>query len=329
MKAKPQLSYVGGDVLAWQKKLKKKVVELMGYDKMPKGKKRSRLQVRSLWTQEHKYGTIEKISFNAEPGADVLGYVCLPKHATPPYHWFICLQGHSTGMHNSIAMDFATNRKPIKVKGDWDFAIGCMKRGIAALCIEQRSFGERAEFAIKNSSDQMCHNAVMHALAVGRTVLAERVFDVDRAIDYLWTRNDVNRKTLGVMGNSGGGTISLFSAALLNRIQLCMPSGYFCTFRDSIMAMYHCGCNYVPGLLLQAEIADILGIFAPKPVVIVNGKTDPIFPLHAAKSEFVRLKRIYRSLGAQKHCHHVIGHGGHRFYAKPAWDIMCKEIERL
>lgn len=329
MKEPPLLSYRGGEVSAWRKRLRKKVAELTRFVSMPKRNDRGELHVRSLWAREHKYGTMEKIAFRAEPGADVLGYVCLPNRTAPPYHWFICVQGHSTGMHNSIAVDFKTNQKTIKVQGDRDFGLGCMKRGIAALCIEQRSFGERGESVQKNRSSQPCHDAAMHALALHRTLLGERIFDVDRAIDYLWTRKDVNRKTLGVMGNSGGGTVSLFSAALLPRLQLCMPSGYFCTFRDSIMAMYHCECNYVPGLAVQAEMADIMGLFAPKPVVIVNGRTDPIFPLHAAESEFRRLKKIYRAAGAEKHCHHVIGNRGHRFYAKPAWDVMCKEIERL
>ncbi|MBN1942464.1 MAG: acetylxylan esterase, partial [Phycisphaerae bacterium] len=319
----------GGDFKTWRRRLRKKIAELTGFEAMPKPNERCKLNTQTLWTREHKFGRLEKIAFRAEPGADVVGYVCLPKKASPPYHWFICVQGHSTGMHNSIAVDLKTNRKTIQIPGDRDFGLGCMKRGIAALCIEQRAFGEREEAEIKHRAPRRCHDAVMHALMLGRTLLGERVFDVDRAIDYLMTRDDVNPKTIGVMGNSGGGTTSLFSAALLDRLQLCMPSGYFCTFRDSIMAMYHCECNYVPNLLQFAEMADVMGLFAPRPVVIVNGKTDPIFPLHAARSEFRRLKKMYRAAGAAEHCHHVIGGGGHRFYAKPAWDAMWREIRKL
>ena len=49
-----------------------------------------------------------------------------------------------------------------------------------------------------------------------------------------------------------------------------MPSCYFCTFRDSIMSIYHCMDNYVPGLYQYAEMSDVMGLFAPKPVVIVG-----------------------------------------------------------
>lgn len=305
----------------WQRKLRAEIKQRLGWGNMPQGKQRCRLNVRSLWKRDHKLGTIEKIVFTAEPKADVPAYVCLPKGVRPPYTWFICVQGHSTGMHNSIAVDLKTNTKHIKAEGDRDFGLTCMARGMAALCIEQRGFGER----FLNYGDGASHSdseAAMHALQLGRTLIGERVYDVDRGLDYLAARKDVRRSRIGVMGNSGGGTITTFSAAVLPRIKLAMPSCYFCTFKHSIMAMSHCGCNFVPGLLRVAEMADVLGTFAPRPVVVVTGKYDPIFPLHATKSEFRRLKRIYAAAGAPGNCKLVVGDGEHRFYAKQGWDAM-------
>jgi hypothetical protein len=86
--------------------------------------------------------------------------------------------------------------------------------------------------------------------------------------------------------------------------------------------MFHCVCNYVPGLLPVAEMGDIAGLIAPKPLVIVSGREDGIFPLHAAESEFERVRDIYQTMGASDRCHHVIGDGGHRFYANEAWTVM-------
>ena len=40
-----------------------------------------------------------------------------------------------------------------------------------------------------------------------------------------------------VFAFDGGGTVSLFSAALLPRISFAMPSCYFNTFRDSVMSI--------------------------------------------------------------------------------------------
>ena len=321
----PALAFRGGDVKKWQRMLSAKVRELAG----DTPSKRVPLNVRSLWKRSHPLGSVEKIAFTAEPYSDVVAYVGIPKNATPPYTWAVCLQGHSTGMHVSIAVEREDEAKPLKVEGDRDFALGCMRRGVAALAIEQRSFGLRREQTQKQVSPHGCHDATMQALMLGRTLLGERVFDVDRGIDYLATRDDVNMKRIGVMGNSGGGTISLFSAALLPRIAWAMPSCYFCTFRDSIMSIYHCADNYVPNLYRWAEMPDVMGLFAPKPVVLVAGKTDPIFPVGAVRKAFKHLQRIYAAAGAKDDCRLVVGPEGHRFYADLAWPKMLAQIERL
>lgn len=322
-----EFAWRGGNLAGWQRRLRSKLAELSGYRLM--GGRRVGLAVRSIWRKRHELGSIEKIAFTAEPGSDVLAYVCLPKGARPPYTFFICVQGHSTGMHNSIAMRIGDERRRIEVEGDRDFALGCMRRGLAALCLEQRSFGERAEKLQKQAASDGCHDATMQALLLGRTLIAERVFDVDRGIDYLESRGDADLSRLGVMGNSGGGTISLFSAALLPRIRIAMPSCFFCTFRDSIMSIYHCMDNYIPGLLRWAEMADVMGLFAPKPVVLVAGMQDRIFPIQGVRRAFAHLKKIYRAAGAAERCRLVVGPGGHRFYAEAAWPVTLKELDRL
>lgn len=315
----------GGEVSAWQRRFRRELRKLIG--EMPEN--RIPLNVRSLWKREHSLGSIEKIVFASEPYADVPAYVCLPGKVKPPYTFMLCLQGHSTGMHNSIGVDRRYEKKPLRVSGNRDFALGCMSNGIAALCIEQRSFGYREETVQKRVSPHGCHDATMHALMLGRTLLGERVFDVDRGIDYLETRNDVDFRTLGVMGNSGGGTVSIFSAALLPRLRLAMPSCSFCTFKDSTMSIYHCADNYVPGLYCRGEMADVLGLFAPRPVVIVAGEKDRIFPIRGVLKAYQKLKAIYRALDAEEHCHLLVGSGGHRFYARIAWPKVLSEFHRL
>jgi dienelactone hydrolase len=323
---RPAMQYSGGNISEWQARLRPKLHLLV---KMPEIA-RAPLNVRQIWQREHPLGTIEKIIFTSEPHADIPAYICLPKAPIKPQTWMICLQGHTSGMHNSIAVDPTDEVSPIFVDGDRDFAIGCMARGVAALCIEQRAFGERRERKQEQACTYNdCLDAAMHALMLGRTMIGERVYDVDRALDYLATREDVEMGRIGVMGNSGGGTISLFSAALLGRIAFAIPSCYFCTFRDSIMSIYHCPDNFVPGLLQTAEMADILGLFAPKPVVIVAGKEDDIFPIEGTRQAFNNLQKIYAAAGAADRCHLVVGEGGHRFYAEEAWPVILDVIHGL
>lgn len=311
------------DFATWQKKLRNKLKSLLG--QMPDT--RVPLKPKTLWTRQTELGTIEKVCFTSEPGADVLAYVCLPKDIKPPYNFMVCLQGHSTGMHNSIAVQLEDESKPHQVEGDRDFAIHCMKRGIAALCIEQRSFGYRVETCQKIRSDHNCHDAAMHALMLGRTLAGERVWDVDRGIDYLAMRGDCNMKHIGIMGNSGGGSITTLAAATLpNRIAYAMPSCSTCTYAQSIMSIYHCADNYIPGLLNFAESGDVIGLIAPRPLVIVAGHTDEIFPLPGVRKAFIQVKSIYKAAGAENKVKLVIGEGGHRFYAEPAFKALLKLV---
>lgn len=315
---RPAQAFRGGDVAAWRQRLRRTLRLRLGLNHIDSGK-RVPLRVRSLMHWDTPDGRIEKILFTCERNADATAFICIPKTARKRHPWMICLQGHSTGAHNSVAVDREDNRKPIVVAGDRDFGITCMRNGVAALCLEQRSFGERRELEQKHISSHGCHDAIMHALMLGRTLVGERVFDVDRALDLLWTRDDVDRQHVGVMGNSGGGTVTIYAAALLSRLRFAMPSCAFCTFATSMMSIYHCGDNYIPNLLLDAEMADVLGCFAPKPLVVVNGQTDDIFPIAGARAAMRQLRRIYAAAGAAKHLHHVIGPEGHRFYADLAW----------
>lgn len=279
------------------------------------------LKPRRIWKREYPSGIVEKVVFTSEPMVDVPVYVCLPKNVQPPYRFVICLQGHSSGMHNSIAVQREDETKPFDVAGDLDFAVGCMQRGFAALCIEQRAFGERRELK-RNSTG--CHDAAMHALMLGRTLTGERLYDVERGLDYLEKRGDADMARVGILGQSGGGTVGMFAAALLPRISFAMISGSLCTFRESIMALYHCEDNYIPGLLKVAEMSDLLGLFAPKPVVVVAGREDPLFPIRATQRAFGELRRIYRACGAENRCKLVVGSGGHRFYAEEAWPELLR-----
>lgn len=323
----PRLGFTGGDLGPWQDRARTKITELIGLSRIAEAVPvRTPPATRTHGRQSDRLGTIEKISFESEPGSDLVGYLCLPHDAEPPYPTVICLQGHSTGMHLSIGRDFHDERTPITVEGDRDFALGALRHGFAALCLEQRSFGHRQERDQEAVSPHGCHDATMHALMLGRTLLGERVFDVDRGLDYLATRDEIDQDRIGVMGNSGGGTVTVYAAAVLDRIAFAMPSCAVCTFRDSIMAIYHCADNYVPGILPELELADVVGCFAPKPLVVVAGREDPIFPLPGVQESFAAISAIYAAAGAPDACRLVIGDGGHRFYEQAGWSALLELI---
>lgn len=55
-------------------------------------------------------------------------------------------------------------------------------------------------------------------MLAGRTAIGERVWDVMRLIDWAEGRDDVDTATVPVMGNSGGGVITLYAASARTRV---------------------------------------------------------------------------------------------------------------
>lgn len=295
------------------------LIKLLGLEDMQARKSPRRTAPETLWTREFPWGTVTKLRFEYEPEEFGNAYFCVPKDAKPPYKVFICMQGHSSGMHNSIGVQKEDEKTPIPVEGDRDLAVRCAKYGFAALCLEQRGLGERAGNDLRRGGCQL----LMHQnLLIGRTLIGERVLDVDCAIDYLKSRKDVDPGFVGVTGNSGGGTTTMFAGAILPRITHLMPSCAFSSFRGSIGSKRHCTCNYIPGLLFFGEAADVLGLAAPRKLVVINGQRDSGFPIGESRRQFKRLKKIYSAAGAPQNVRHVVGNGGHRFYAKDGFTAL-------
>lgn len=311
---RPSHAYDGGDVKRFQRRLRPKLRALLSLPERP-----APLRPRTLWRREIALGSIEKLVFSAETRADVPAYVCLPRSGRPPYPFVICLQGHTSGMHCSVGLS-RDERRRVRPPGDRDYALQALRHGVAALCIEQRSLGERGErIQERHCWYNECHDAAMQALALGRTLLGERVFDVDRALDYLAWRGDADEHRIGVLGNSGGGTVALYAAALLPRVRLAVLSCSVSSFDDSILAMYHCADNYVPGLRRVADACDVLALVAPRPVVVVAARHDELFPIASARRCFRQARRAWSALGAARACRLSVAPGGHRFYADLAW----------
>ena len=66
-------------------------------------------------------------------------------------------------------------------------------------------------------------------------------------------------------------------------------------------------------------MGDIAGLIAPRPLVIVSGTSDGIFPLASAKEQATIAQSLYKASGVPNAFRHVIGPEGHRFYADLGW----------
>ena len=297
----------------WQEKARAKLASLVGLDRMIPAEKRLEIE----FDRETEDFREIRFKYQTEPGYFVPCHMCIPKGAKLPLPTFICMQGHSKGMHITLGR---TKYPGEQVAGDRDFAIRCVKEGCIAIALEQRDFGECGG----NEKGPQCLNPSLTNLLVGRTTIGERVFDVMRLVDLLLDDLSEFAKadSIYVLGNSGGGTCSIYSAALDTRLAGGVPSCAISSFAASIGAMSHCACNYVPGILNYFDMSELIALVAPRKLVVVSGALDDIFPLAEAKEMVAISRKAYEAYGKSDNLAHVVGDEGHRFYADIAWDAL-------
>lgn len=306
----------GQDFCHWQQMARKKLGELLGYPYAAPAD--DQFQVEWVHTDDPRFDET-RFLFASEEDCTVICHLLTPKNAQGPLPVVICLQGHSKGMHISLGRPKFEGDEETISGGDRDFALQIVKKGYAALAIEQRGFGERGG----TPKGPACYQPAMQAILLGRTIIGERCFDISRAIDMVEAHfPQLDAKKIAIMGNSGGGTATIYAAAMDERIAAAMPSCAFCGYQASIGELYHCSCNYVPGIMKYFDMGDLAGLIAPRPLVLVNGREDKIFPLHSVDEQAKVAEAAYEAAAAGDQLRRVIGPEGHRFYADLSWPIF-------
>lgn len=167
----------------------------------------------------------------------------------------------------------------------------------------------------------------MLAFHLGSSVVGLRVYDGMRLVDCLETRPELDTRHLGAMGISGGGMHTFFSTCLDERMRACVVSGYYSTFRDSILAMNHCACNFVPGLGQFGEMYDLVGLVAPRPMLVEAGTHDGIFPMEAVKESVSRANAVYSVFGDSPEVETDYFEGHHQISGRRAYDFLKQALQ--
>ena len=318
--AEPLLRYkFDRDFSEWRREAKDKLEKLLG---LPFEKCDDMFCILS----QKEYEDYKKIDFEfqSEQGYYVSASLLVPNGISKPVPPVICLQGHSTGMHISLG-ESRFEGDDATIAGGRDFAVRAVKEGFCAVTMEQRYMGTAGQNE-NGSPSCFSENTSMASLLLGRCAIGERVWDIERLIDVICKHFSeyIDIDKIICMGNSGGGTATFYASCLDERIHLSIPSCALCTYEDSIMAMYHCPCNFIPGIRKYFDMGDIGALIAPRKLIAVCGKEDNIFPINGVKKSFELIKNIYKMLGKENMCALIEGNGGHQFYPDDVWPLVHK-----
>lgn len=199
------------------------------------------------------------------------------------------------------------------------YCIGLAKLGFVVLCVDAFGAGERHA-----SPAQGTYHGALDGAALwpaGHTLLGMQVYDNRRAVDYLLTRPEVDATRLGVTGASGGGNQSMWSGALDERLKCVIPVCSVGNFQVYLHVAC-CVCEVLPGALTFTDEGDVLGLVAPRPLMVVSASKDEIqfSPAEAAKS-LDRAKAVYALHAAADAVKHVVV-DDHHGYSRPMREAM-------
>ena len=71
---------------------------------------------------------------------------------------------------------------------------------------------------------------------------------------------------------------------------------------------------------------DVAGLIAPRPMLIVAGQDDAIFPIEGVRRAYAELEKIYAASGFKNNVELYVGDGGHRYYKKRVWPFIDEKL---
>ena len=184
--------------------------------------------------------------------------------------------------------------------------------GMLVLVFDNIGQGER---------EPMGHAHPVVPFACGTTVEGLIALEAMAWLD--WAKRDprVDAHRMAAVGNSGGGMLTNFLAALYPDLAALSSSGWPTTFEFVARKEKKlCHCTLFPGVVGRIEGWHLFGCFAPRPMLIFQGKLDCMFPEDLFHRVARQVKGCYDEVGAGDRFAAVVVPGEH------SWDGQRREL---
>jgi len=169
--------------------------------------------------------------------------------------------------------------------------------GMAALVIDNIGQGDRCRVGYGRHDPD--HWTAVAPFNCGLTLQGLIVMETIGLIRHMAKDVRFDSTRLGACGNSGGGTLTMFLAALAPELSVIASSGYPAEiFYIMQKEREHCACNLFVGQAYEAEMWEIYSTFAPKPLLLSGGVHDNLFPQDLVHRNARKVKNTYVQMDA-------------------------------
>jgi dienelactone hydrolase len=211
----------------------------------------------------------EKIRIQTHPGDWCYAYLLIPHHLPQPLPTIICHHRHNR--------DWSLGKSEVVgLRGDPEEAFGqeLVERGYLvfapdALCFEDRRPNQQA------GAENNFRELVIRLLR-GETLLKKVIWDIQRGLDYLQMRPEVDQTRVGFMGHGYGAKMALWSMAFDERLSVAAAHGSLGSMKYALELGHVVQYEFsVPRLLQVADYDRILSLAAPRPFLLSATIQDP------------------------------------------------------
>ena len=318
----------GGDFGKWQVSARAALVELIGLQQMRDELAGYRPRVIIGKPSKSGNGLVRfSCSIETEPGVKIPFHLLVPPtvHPKNPAPVFLAPHGHDTlGLHSYAgAFKDEDHRKKVMAK-QGNIAEQAARRGFIAIAPATRGLADEVSIPDPRGrhGNRSCRAQLMHCLVAGRTPIAERVWDMQCLLDWVEKYPGADPLNIVMSGNSGGGVLTAYTAAIDTRVGVAVPSCSFAPVIDTGGYIFHCDCCMVPGLRNWGDWAELGGLIAPRRLLIVHGLEDSLHHRPTVEELFGGVRAIYKSAGVPDQVALSWGKGGHRFYPELMWPFI-------
>ncbi len=199
-----------------------------------------------------------------------------------------------------------------------------VKSGFAVLLMDPAGQGERfnykddqtGEFLMPVPTTQHQHIG-NQCFLTGDYLLKYFVCDAMRAIDYLETREEIDKDKIGATGTSGGGTMTSVLMAYDKRIKAAAPSCFLTTRREYY---YAGGAQDAEQIWVNAseknfDHYELITCFCPRPLLILSVDSD-FFPLEGTDKLFKKGKEFYKLMDCEQNIRMAVDESEHTYTLK-------------
>jgi dienelactone hydrolase len=249
-----------------------------------------------IGTLKRKGYRIEKMAFQSRPDVWVTANAYVPE-TKGKHPAVLCVHGH---------WPWARRDPVVQAR-----CLGLMHLGFFVLAVDAFGAGERYSHPDRGTY----HGALFGATLwpAGLTLLGCQVYDNRRAVDYMLTRPEVDGDRLGITGASGGGNQTMYAGALDDRFKTVVPVCSVGNYQAYLNAAC-CVCEVLPGALRFTEEGDVLGLVAPRALMVVSADQDAFqFSVGEAKKSLERAQAIFKLANAADKLKHAIFESKHDY----------------